>query len=262
MEKGGQSFFYHADGLGSITEITDSTGALNQQYTYSSFGKIESQLDSNFIQPYTFTGREFDPETGLHHYRHRQYDSSSGRFNSTDPTGFGGRDVNLYPYVKNNPTNLIDPEGLDILFAGFGASAFVSLKPQGTTRGVGKQVTLGIALDTETWTVRLFRSVGVACPTDPRDMVTGINIGIGGVVGQLKGSFEDFFGESREDTLTIGPFSRTKIMTEGGKEGIAVAGGGRGAGLSSTIITTETAPLNLGFLQRLLIQNALKRPAR
>ena len=45
MEKAGASFFYHADGLGSITEITDSLGALKQSYTYSSFGKIDSQLD-------------------------------------------------------------------------------------------------------------------------------------------------------------------------------------------------------------------------
>ena len=74
MEKGGASFFYHADGLGSITEMTDSAGTLKQRYAYSSFGKIESQLDPNFVQPYTFTSREFDAETGLYYYRARTYD--------------------------------------------------------------------------------------------------------------------------------------------------------------------------------------------
>jgi len=73
-EKAGQSFFYHADALGSVTEITDSAGALVQSYTYSSFGEIESQLDPNFTQPYTFTAREFDAETGLYFYRARYYD--------------------------------------------------------------------------------------------------------------------------------------------------------------------------------------------
>lgn len=75
MEKGGASFFYHADGLGSITELTDVNGSVVKFYSYSSFGKIESETNPTFFQPYTFTGREFDPETGLYHYRHRQYDS-------------------------------------------------------------------------------------------------------------------------------------------------------------------------------------------
>ena len=108
MEKGGASFFYHADGLGSITDITDSAGAIKQRYTYSSFGKIESQLDSSFIQPYTFTAREFDPETGLYFYRNRVLDPLAGRFTSEDAIF----DLNRYAYVKNNPIRLTDPLGL------------------------------------------------------------------------------------------------------------------------------------------------------
>jgi len=111
MEKAGQSFVYHADGLGSITEISDSTGALKQLYTYSSFGKIESQTDPNFTQPYTFTGREFDSETGNHFYRARYYDPSTGRFLQQDPIGLAGG-INLFIYVDNDPLNLVDPYGL------------------------------------------------------------------------------------------------------------------------------------------------------
>lgn len=48
METNAQSFYYHADGLGSITELTNQSGTVAQRYTYSSFGKIESQLDANF----------------------------------------------------------------------------------------------------------------------------------------------------------------------------------------------------------------------
>jgi len=111
MEKGGASFFYHADSLGSITELTDAVGTVIQSYTYSSFGKIESQLDPNFIQPYAFTARELDVETGLYHYRSRYYDPSSGRFSQEDPIGFNGG-INFYTYVGNNPLNFVDPEGL------------------------------------------------------------------------------------------------------------------------------------------------------
>jgi RHS repeat-associated protein len=114
MKKGGASFFYHADGLGSVTEITDNVGTVVQAYTHSSFGKIESQLDPNFVQPYIFTGREFDPETGLYHYRARAYDPSIGRFMEEDPLpGFIAlpETLNLYPYVANNPVNFVDPNG-------------------------------------------------------------------------------------------------------------------------------------------------------
>jgi RHS repeat-associated protein len=58
-----------------------------------------------------FTGREWDPETGLYYYRARYYDPKIGRFISEDPIDFEGG-VNFYSYVENNPVNLVDPEGL------------------------------------------------------------------------------------------------------------------------------------------------------
>jgi RHS repeat-associated protein len=97
--------------LGSISDITNQSGSVAQRYAYSSFGKIESQLDSTFVQPYTFTSREHDPETGLYHYRARSYDSSTARFIQEDPIGFAGGDVNLYRYAISNPLNLVDPSG-------------------------------------------------------------------------------------------------------------------------------------------------------
>ena len=112
LEKNSQAFYYHADGLGSITEITNQSGSVVQRYTFSSFGKIESQQDPNFIQPYTFTSREFDSETGLYYHRARHYDLAAGRFLQEDPIGFAGGQVNIYTYVANDPINYIDPYGL------------------------------------------------------------------------------------------------------------------------------------------------------
>jgi len=61
---------------------------------------------------FTYTGREWDKETGLYYYRARYYDPMEGRFISKDPILFAGGDVNLYGYVQNNAINYYDPSGL------------------------------------------------------------------------------------------------------------------------------------------------------
>ena len=84
-------------------------------------------MDPTFVQPYTFTAREYDIETGLYYYRARYYDQTTGRFLQTDPIGITAG-LNFYNYVGNNPIRYIDPLGLDFLdvaanfSAGFGDS--------------------------------------------------------------------------------------------------------------------------------------------
>ena len=112
MERGGLSFYYHADGLGSIVDLTDSIGNIVQSYVYDSFGNIEQQVGST-TNPYTFTGRELDNESGLYYYRARYYDSVVGRFINEDPIGFAGG-INFYVYVQNNPVRFVDPFGFEI----------------------------------------------------------------------------------------------------------------------------------------------------
>lgn len=107
----GIPYFYHSDGLGSITRITDSAQVVVQSYAYSSFG-TPFIGNPSYDQPYLFNGREFDPETSLSYHRARYLNPSDGRWMSRDPASFSGGDVNLYGFVGNQPVNFIDFSGL------------------------------------------------------------------------------------------------------------------------------------------------------
>jgi RHS repeat-associated protein len=114
MQRGGTTDHYDADGLGSITSLSSSAGALANTYIYDSFGYTTASTGSlrNYFQ---YTAREFDQETNLYYYRARYYDSSIGRFTSSDPVEFNGG-VNFYLYTGNRPLVRIDPSGLDWIY--------------------------------------------------------------------------------------------------------------------------------------------------
>jgi len=110
VERGGQEFFYHADHQGSVRKITDSAGLVVNSYDYDSYGNVEASFEG-IANPFTYTGRELDAESGLYYYRARYYDPATGRFLQEDPIGFGAGDLNLYRYVFNDPVNRVDPSG-------------------------------------------------------------------------------------------------------------------------------------------------------
>ena len=111
VERGGQSYFYHADHRGSVRRITNAAGTVVNSYAYDAYGRIEGGFEG-IVNPYAFTGRERDAESGLYYYRARTYDPATGRFLQQDPIGLNAGDANLYRYVFNDPVNNVDPDGL------------------------------------------------------------------------------------------------------------------------------------------------------
>ncbi len=59
----------------------------------------------------TFQGHEYDPDTGLVHFRNRDYSPELGRFLQPDPMGYMDS-PNPYQAFGNNPVNMTDPMGL------------------------------------------------------------------------------------------------------------------------------------------------------
>jgi RHS repeat-associated protein len=108
--RSGVTSYYEADGLGSVTSLTGTAGAVVNSYTYDSFGKKIASSGS-LTNPLQYAGREFDNESSLYYYRARYYDPTTGKFLSEDPLRFSGG-MNFYAYVKNDPADLADPYGL------------------------------------------------------------------------------------------------------------------------------------------------------
>ncbi len=110
MLRSAATSYYQADGLGSVTSLSSSTGALAASYTYDSFGNLTTSTGS-LSNAFRYTAREFDTETGLYYYRARYYDPVAGRFLNEDPIRFEGG-ISFYPYAFNQPTSTVDPSGL------------------------------------------------------------------------------------------------------------------------------------------------------
>ena len=105
-----KAYYYHFDGLGSVVDLSNSNGDSCQSYEYSAYGQVAAS-DPNFLtNPYMFTGRRFDIETGLYYYRARYYNPHIGRFMQTDPVGYADG-INWYLYCGNNPLGMVDPSG-------------------------------------------------------------------------------------------------------------------------------------------------------
>ena len=116
VNTGGATYYFQQDALGNVTALTAATGALVEQYSYDVYGAPTikdggGNVKNTAMTPFLFTGREYDQETGLYHYRTRAYSPSVGRFLQPDSIRFQGGDINLYRYARNNTISWNDPQG-------------------------------------------------------------------------------------------------------------------------------------------------------
>ena len=122
-------FYYHPDHLGSSSYITNLDGEVVQHIEYVPFGEVFIEERNNIWNtPYLFNAKEFDEETGLYYYGARYYDPRVSLWISTDPMEDKFPSVSSYTYVINNPLNILDPNGADIVYVNLGGQEVYRIK--------------------------------------------------------------------------------------------------------------------------------------
>jgi len=98
--------YYHSSTLYSVYALSDASETVIERYRYDAYGactvldadgSVDGDGLSDVENPYLFTARRLDVESGLMQHRHREYDSDLGRFVGRDATGHADS-ANLYVY--------------------------------------------------------------------------------------------------------------------------------------------------------------------
>ncbi|WP_105970589.1 SpvB/TcaC N-terminal domain-containing protein [Streptomyces geranii] len=157
-------FYYHADHLGSTSYGTDEKGRISEHLDYFPSGEVWVDENKGADNPYQFTGKELDKETGYTYHGARYYDSRIGLWQSPDPVmgdylngeGNGGvyrsANLNSYGYAYGNPVGSLDPDGnivfIPVLIAGaklvgWGMTAYSAYQAGQTVYNTAQDVAAG-----------------------------------------------------------------------------------------------------------------------
>ena len=128
------------DANGNVMALVNAAdGNLAAQYEYGPFGErlyaAGTMADAN---PFQFSTKFRDAETGLYYYGYRYYTPGIGRWLNRDPIGERGG-PNLYASCRNDMHSRVDPLGLafvhDVTLGGRFYNQRLPLGVLGTTKG-------------------------------------------------------------------------------------------------------------------------------
>ena len=125
MANAGTNYFATYDGNGNITGLINgadkSTGA---RYEYSPFGEVIRMTGPMArANPFRFSTKFCDDESGLVYYGYRYYDPAQGRWIGRDPAP--DQLLELYCFNHNAPTLAVDPNGKSPILIAMGTSAVI-----------------------------------------------------------------------------------------------------------------------------------------
>ena len=121
-ETGKGSCYYLQDELGSPIRLMDWNGELTESYGYDEFGQelygnreeTAGRSLTGSIQPFGYTGYQYDKTAGTYYAQAREYRAEIGRFAAVDTIkGFAAAPytLNEYGYCWGNPMVLVDLDG-------------------------------------------------------------------------------------------------------------------------------------------------------
>jgi RHS repeat-associated protein len=113
---GSNSYWYLYDANGNVGQLIRATDqSIAARYEYDPYGntivKEGSYADAN---PFRFSTKWFDSETGMGYWGRRYLLFRIGRWANHDPAQEEGG-LNLYAFTSNNPTNAVDPDGTTVV---------------------------------------------------------------------------------------------------------------------------------------------------
>ncbi|HMO94431.1 MAG TPA: RHS repeat-associated core domain-containing protein, partial [Pirellulaceae bacterium] len=122
----GEILYYHRNQQYSTTALTNNSGLVVERYAYTAYGQVKVMTHTAGVKSWTdnsnrflYTGREWDNDTQLYHFRARQYSPHLGRFTSRDTLGYVD---GMSLYAGYFAVRGIDPFGYQQRYApGYGA---------------------------------------------------------------------------------------------------------------------------------------------
>jgi RHS repeat-associated protein len=106
--------FVAYDGNGNVSALVNAAdGTTLANYEYGPFGEvIRATGPMAKLNPFRFSTKYCDDETGLDYYGYRYYNPSTGRWIGRDPAGEDEGGPNLYAILCNDPIDDLDCLGL------------------------------------------------------------------------------------------------------------------------------------------------------
>ena len=244
--------YIHRDRLGSIVNITDHTGIIEEGRGFDAFGKPRNgdwsdkspATINSSITDRGFTEHEHLDTHELIHMNGRGYDYGLGRFLSIDPivqAPGNSQGWNPYSYIMNNPLSGTDPTGY---------KSDKEIKSRETTREVTKRAPTGSRIKSETTTTYTTtttfadRTSVVSTTTISNNGVSANSTGYNGD-GSKAESFSldtDALQSQQQTTSSNGSISKTGVPVDQESQldkGTADGSFGQGIGVTTPDVGSE-----------------------